>query len=475
MASRQIAVAVVALAFAAACASNGPAPVKAAAPVAVEAAPAPVEPPRVWGSAVAPGVVQPPTQREVVRASDPGPWQGGLDAYIRALSDKSCPAGTRRETGETIEITSKPVPLQALNPSRKKIGDLTFVAGFHLTSPDKRFGGLSGIEILDNGNLLTVSDGGEFVWLDLAPDGVTPVRARIAVMQGEDGQPLQGKADGDSEGLALNGGMALVSFERNHRVLAFDIGKCGAAARGAPIAFGKFGAPLPEAFANAGIAVGDNEGPEALGVTSDWYMFTGIEKKINDVSPLSVRPIEEQPDFKPRLGVEAPELVGIDILPEPWGGGDVRAFSLHRSFNPAAGNAIAIIETDFLRYLDQSNLPRRVVDAFDERARYRYEETGWRELARLNLLVDGRQFRGHRRQGAARRARAAVRDLGRQLLRQPANPADGVRLAEGDHLETAVKEEGLKPRGLGEASERLKRKDEAAGRDERPAAKSYAR
>ncbi|MDP3736461.1 MAG: esterase-like activity of phytase family protein [Hyphomonadaceae bacterium] len=394
MALRQTALAVVALASLSACMSNGPAPIKAAAPVAAEAAPAPVEPPRVWGSAVAPGMVQPPTQREVVLASDPGPWKGGLDAYIRALSEKSCPTGTNREAGESITITAKPVPLQALNPARKKIGNLTFVAGFHLTSPDKRFGGLSGIEILENGNLLAVSDEGEFVWLDLAPDGLTPVRGRKAAMKDANGQPLQGKTNGDSEGLALNGGMALVSFERNHRVLAFDIGKCGAAARGAPIAFGKFGAPLPEAFANAGIAVGNNEGPEALGVTSNWYVFTGIEQKINDVSPLSVRPIEEQPDFKPRLGVEAPELVGIDLLPEPWDGQDVRAFSLHRSFNPVAGNAITIIETDFLRYLDQSNLPRRIVDEFDERSRYRYEETGWRELARLNLLVTVDNFEG---------------------------------------------------------------------------------
>jgi hypothetical protein len=394
MAPRQTALAVVALAFAAACASNVPAPAKAAAPVATEAEPAPVEPPRVWDTVVAPGTVQPPTQREVAPASDPGPWQGGLDAYIRALSDKSCPAGIRSETGEAIAITAKPVPLQALNPSRTKIGGLTFVAGFHLTSADKRFGGLSGIEILDNGDLLTVSDEGEFVWIDLAPDGLTPVRGRIAAMKGGDGRPLQGKTNGDSEGLALNGGMALVSFERNHRVLAFDIGKCGAAARGAPIVFGKFGAPLSEAFTNADIAVGDNEGPEALGITSDWYMFTGIEKKIIDVSPLSTRPIEERPDFKPRLGVGAPELVGIDILPEPRGGGDIRAFSLHRSFNPVAGNAITIVETDFLRNLDQSNLPRRVVDEFDERARYRFKETGWRELARFNLLVTVDNFEG---------------------------------------------------------------------------------
>ncbi len=43
-------------------------------------------------------------------------------------------------------------------------------------------------------------------------------------------------------------GMALVSFDGNQRVLAYDIGKCGAAARGTPIVFGPFGLPLAEAY-----------------------------------------------------------------------------------------------------------------------------------------------------------------------------------------------------------------------------------
>jgi len=172
-----------------------------------------------------------------------------LDDYLRALSDRSCPPGTKLETGETIAISAKPVPLQPLSPSRTKIGELAFVGGFELHSPDKRFGGLSGIDVLDDGNLLAVSDQGDFVWIDLGKDGLTPTTARISSMRNAKGNSLRGKAEGDSEGLAVNGGMALVSFERDHRVLAFDLGKCGGAARGAPIVFGSFGLPLPDAFA----------------------------------------------------------------------------------------------------------------------------------------------------------------------------------------------------------------------------------
>lgn len=321
-------------------------------------------------------------------------WKGGLDAYLKALSDTSCPPGSTVTAGEAAAITAKPVPLQAINPSRKKIGEITFVAGFHLTSPDKRFGGLSGLDLLDNGNLLAVSDVGDLVWIDLAPDGLTPVSARIAPMHDAAGRVLSGKTDADSEGLAINGGMALVSFERNHRVLGFDLGRCGASARGAPIVFGPFGEPLPQAFGDAEIAVGENEGAEALAVTSDWYLFTGLETKVGDLSPLSARPIEAPPDFNLHVGVEMPPFVGLDVIPAPQGGGSVRAFELHRSFSALAGNAITISETDFSRFLDQKRLQRRIEGEIDERARYRYVETGWRTLAELNLLVTIDNFEG---------------------------------------------------------------------------------
>src|SRR6185503_21312937 len=102
--------------------------------------------------------------------------------------------------------------------------------------------------------------------------------------------------------------------------------------------------------------------------TRDWYLFAGIETKVGSLSPLSARPIEAAPDFDLRVGVGAPEFVGLDVIPSVKGGGAVRAFSLHRSFSALAGNAITITETDFHRYLDQANLPRRIVSDIDERS-----------------------------------------------------------------------------------------------------------
>jgi hypothetical protein len=96
------------------------------------------------------------------------------------------------------------------------------------------FGGLSDLALDGDGNLLAVADDGAFVWINLEND--TPSGAgQLAYMLGADGNLLQGKSLGDAEGLAVRNGLAIVSFERTHRISAFDLDLCGAAAVEAPI------------------------------------------------------------------------------------------------------------------------------------------------------------------------------------------------------------------------------------------------
>jgi hypothetical protein len=396
----------------AACASNPPVapPVTVSTPAAqAEPAPSgvPVDPAAPVESAstastneassLATAPLDPAAAAAAATASLPpsAAFDGSFTRYLNDLKAVSCPAGTVRTAPEAVTIETKKIALQQLNPSRRVVGDLTFVGGFHITGGDKRFGGLSGIDALDDGNLLAVSDVGDFVWIDLAKDGATPVSAKIASMRDVSGKTFGNKFDGDSEGLAVNGGMALVSFERNHRVLAYDLGACGAAARGAPLTIGGHSQKMPDAFTLARINVDENQGPEPLAVTSDWYLFTGIETKVGAESTLSARPIEAPFDFNLRIAENAPEFVGLDLIEtgEP-GRTNVRAFSLHRSFSPLSGNAITIYETDFKRKLDQSNLPRRVISDIDERAHYRFVESGRRKLAELNVLFNIDNFEG---------------------------------------------------------------------------------
>lgn len=321
------------------------------------------------------------------------PRTGSLARYLQGLKDVSCPAGASFQKPESITLTASPVPLSTLSPGKRTVGALTFVAGFHLTSSDKRFGGLSDIHFLPNGNLLTVSDEGHFVWIDLGKDGITPAAARIADMHDAHGKLLEDKREADSEGLAINGGMALVSFERDHRVLAYDLGDCGAAARGAPIVFDGYGRSMPDAFRAANIEVPDNTSLEALAVTPDWIMFSGLEQQVDASGPLSARPVEAPPTFDLRVENGAPDFVAIDLLPDGEKGA-LRAFTLHRGFSSLLGNAIVISETHFERWLDQNGLPANRESEIRERSHLRYRVKDSRRLAEMNIALTIDNFEG---------------------------------------------------------------------------------
>ncbi|MEZ5938501.1 MAG: esterase-like activity of phytase family protein [Hyphomonadaceae bacterium] len=316
---------------------------------------------------------------------DPGP-DLTLAGYLKGLREASCPLGVSMSEPETIDLQAKPVSLSRIG-ARKSIGKLTYLGGFQLTSSDPRFGGLSGLDVLETGDLLAVSDTGALVWIDLADDGLTPLAARMAPLNGADGRPLDGKLEADAEGLAYQDGLALVSFERDHRVLAYDIGGCGAAARGAPIVVQGSGRSLPDAFAKAGLSVGANSGPEPLAVTPDWNLFVGLETRVGGKGPLSARALEGAPSFDLALGEGAPDFVGLDLAPAPDDEGDVVAYSLHRGFDNVLGNAIMIERTVFRRDLDQSNLPARIVNELNERSHVRFRGGESEVLASMGALA----------------------------------------------------------------------------------------
>ena len=309
-----------------------------------------------------------------------------LDAYLSSLRSRSCPSGGKPVEAESLSLKIAPVALQALNPMRTSIGRLNFVAGFHLTSGDKRFGGLSGIDILENGNLLAVSDTGDFVWIDLKEDGLTPSAIRIAPLRDRKGKTYPTKSAADAEGLAVNDGLALVSFERDARVLAYDIGACGAAARGIPL-----GWSMDSAFARQKMTVGDNLGVEGLAITDDWRLFAGIETQVGKASPLSARPMEAGARFDLMIGDNAPELVGLDLI---QAGGEIRLFSLHRSSKALSSNAITVMETVLERNAGQSSLPARIINEIDQRARQDFSIKSSRVLAEMNVLVTIDNYEG---------------------------------------------------------------------------------
>lgn len=144
--------------------------------------------------------------------------------------------------GPGVTIATEAIPLNPLDPAQAAIGDFRYAGGLVLTSADtSRLHGLSDLWIGPDGSLVAVSDEGDLlkarIRLDAGGRLVGVADARLSVLEGVDGKPLQGKQKSNSEGLAMMaGGDFLISFEEHARILRYP------AAGGPPVA-----APMPDA------------------------------------------------------------------------------------------------------------------------------------------------------------------------------------------------------------------------------------
>ena len=281
------------------------------------------------------------TDREVivsaVEGGDVQPWR--LPKAAGALYSASCPSDQTYIAPEEIELGSLNVPSNENSKfaelSGVELDGVSFVAGYHLTSDDPRFGGLSGLAAPKWGELVAVTDQGEFVWIGLDETTASaPLTAAMATMRGASGEPLgSGKKDQDAEGLAIRDGLAIVSFERRHRVEAFDLNSCGAAARAAPIMSLSEAVYMPR--------VKENGGLEALALSPEGGLILGLETPKDDAAPLSMSPSTGVADFS--ILLEQPEdhrMTGADFVQTSFEQGTL--FSLHRAYSPIRGARIAL-------------------------------------------------------------------------------------------------------------------------------------
>jgi hypothetical protein len=74
---------------------------------------------------------------------------------------------------ETVAVSARPVALNASDPRQRVVGDLEYRGGLHLVSRHPRFGGLSSIRILADGQkLVAISDEGSWLAAALTEDWV---------------------------------------------------------------------------------------------------------------------------------------------------------------------------------------------------------------------------------------------------------------------------------------------------------------
>jgi hypothetical protein len=140
-----------------------------------------------------------------------------------------------------IRIDATPISsFSRAEPDRRRFGQLEFRGGLALTSNSDRFGGISGFRIdADGRNFLAITDRAFWLRGRIVTDGDRPLGvadAEIAPMLGADGKPLNGTRIYDTEALARSNGAVFVAIERVHRLVRFDLGRDGLAARALPVA-----------------------------------------------------------------------------------------------------------------------------------------------------------------------------------------------------------------------------------------------
>jgi hypothetical protein len=118
-----------------------------------------------------------------------------------------------------------PFEFDPRSPERKQFGALTLMGAFQLDSKDKRFGGLSGLTIVD-GKLYAISDRSYWLSARVVSDGdgalVDLVAWQIAPMLTPADTPVSGSlADAEALTRAPDGSF-LVAFEGRHRIWRYD-------------------------------------------------------------------------------------------------------------------------------------------------------------------------------------------------------------------------------------------------------------
>ncbi len=142
-------------------------------------------------------------------------WAGSLPQDIGREIDKYA-----------VPLTVAPIPLNHTDHAITTIGKLHYLGGLKITSPDSRFGGISGFEISPDGRqLLGVSDHNQWLVADIVYDG----RDRLAGLTNARMAPLrsihdQSKGDiRDAEAVtAVDGAGYVVSFESPHTLRYFQ-------------------------------------------------------------------------------------------------------------------------------------------------------------------------------------------------------------------------------------------------------------
>ncbi|MEQ9489771.1 MAG: esterase-like activity of phytase family protein [Alphaproteobacteria bacterium] len=243
--------------------------------------------------------------------------------------------GDGREAGE-VDIRANAVALYPNADEHRQLGSLVYRGGLVLSSDDPRFGGLSALEVSEDGSrMLAVSDSGYWLTASLEFDGgqLTGVsEARMADMLDAAGRKWLGDHE-DAEGLApLGDGRYAVSFERDHRVLAYDIGVDWSGIDTA------LPTPLP---APPGVErLRGNGGIEGMGPGENGVIWMAVEDPIIDGRPHTIWQIHTGGGIDQSYNVAVPRGFGLTSIAAE---ADGTLIVIERYYSPDVGNRVRVV------------------------------------------------------------------------------------------------------------------------------------
>lgn len=157
-----------------------------------------------------------------------GASRPGAALAVAALVLAGCQAKAQGTVAPSpITVHGEALPLDPGDPRRTRVGELTYAGGLKLTAAGtSSFGGLSGLDVAADGvSFIAQEDVGALVRGRLRLDGAGRLAgvedATFQLLVGEDGRPWGRKVDADAEDVTLTPEGYAVSYEQDHRVLAY--------------------------------------------------------------------------------------------------------------------------------------------------------------------------------------------------------------------------------------------------------------
>lgn len=167
-------------------------------------------------------------------------FAAALTAFV-ALGSPVPPSPLRPYSGAgPIAYTAVPVVLDPRDPERRQLGPLRFIAGWALSSPDRRLGGISAIHV-EGAEVLALSDAGDLLRFPAPrpdPSGFSleaAGHAQVWQVREGPGSPER-KLNRDTEAMALAGGEVWIAFEHHNQVWRYRRSDWLALGRAAPAA-----------------------------------------------------------------------------------------------------------------------------------------------------------------------------------------------------------------------------------------------